>query len=206
MLYPLTNSVSYSLIHKINQIITLFIMQDIGAQISMGSHHLPHDGGQPHAFQSNFCIIQFKRAFLLHKRPHEYISDAYSSQFDFTRRDKPPMERYRREIALPRLIPVGPAEVSDCSIAGRTAIVQRLMRSLRGERVRGRAGHWSYDLNRHVGLVEALKHERQALRQLTRAAASLAVAAGVPRDCGPVTHGIAGRENKKAAPERDGFL
>lgn len=84
---------------------------------------------------------------------------------------------------MPRLIPVGPKEVSDCSIAGRTAIVQRLMRSLRGERVRGRAGHWSYDLNRHVGLVEALKYERQALRLLTGTTKSLALAAGVTAVC-----------------------
>ncbi len=145
----------------------------------MGSHHLPSGRRKTHALQSDLCSIQFKRAFYLRIGSCEYTSCAHSLQFGFAPRDRLATQLYRRDVVLPRLIPVGPAEVSDGSIAGRTAIVQRLMRSLRGERVRGRAGHWSYDLNRHVGLVEALRYERQALRQLTRATSALARAAGV---------------------------
>jgi hypothetical protein len=146
----------------------------------MGSQRLPGCRPEAHVYQSDFCNIQFKRAFHLWIRPPEYTYYAYSQQSASGHTGKPPAPQYRREVALPHLIPVGPADVSDCSIAGRTAIVQRLMRSLRGERVRGRAGHWSYDLNRHVGLVEALKYERHALRLLTGTAKSLAFAAGVP--------------------------
>ncbi len=64
---------------------------------------------------------------------------------------------------LPRLIAVGPEELADLSREGRAAIVRRLLRALRGERVRGRAGHWSYSLDRHIGLVQALAAERASL-------------------------------------------
>lgn len=39
------------------------------------------------------------------------------------------------------------------------AATARLRRALRSERHRGRSGHWSYDLNRHIGLLQALKAE-----------------------------------------------
>jgi hypothetical protein len=64
---------------------------------------------------------------------------------------------------LPRLIAVGPEELADVSRTGRSVIIRRLLRALRGERVRGRAGHWSYSLDRHVGLVQALAAERSSL-------------------------------------------
>jgi hypothetical protein len=38
-----------------------------------------------------------------------------------------------------------------------------LSRALRAARRRGRAGHWTYDLNRHIGLVQAFRAERAAL-------------------------------------------
>ena len=41
----------------------------------------------------------------------------------------------------------------------RNAATARLRRALRSERHRGRSGHWSYDLNRHIGLLQALKAE-----------------------------------------------
>jgi hypothetical protein len=73
---------------------------------------------------------------------------------------------FRREIMLPRLIPVAPDEMADHSAAGRSRIVRRLAKSLRGERTRGRSGHWTYSLDRHIGLLQAFKAERAALRQL----------------------------------------
>lgn len=41
----------------------------------------------------------------------------------------------------------------------RNAATARLRRALRSERHRGRSGHWSYDLDRHIGLLQALKAE-----------------------------------------------
>jgi hypothetical protein len=74
----------------------------------------------------------------------------------------------RREVLLPRLIPIGPEDIRDLSIAGRWLIVKRLAKALRGERARGRCGHWTYSLNRHIGLLQAFKAERTALRALYR--------------------------------------
>jgi hypothetical protein len=72
-------------------------------------------------------------------------------------------ESYDWALHLPRLIPVGPGDIADHSLAGRRAILGRLARALRAERNRGRAGHWSYDLNRHIGLRQAYLAERRML-------------------------------------------
>jgi hypothetical protein len=57
--------------------------------------------------------------------------------------------------------------------------IARLKRALRSQRRLGKAGHWSYDLNRHFGLLQALKAERARARALaqTRAAAGARAAA-----------------------------
>ena len=73
-------------------------------------------------------------------------------------------EAYERSLHLPRIIAVGPDEIADDSPAGRAAILRRLARALRAERRRGRAGHWSYDLNRHIALSQAYSAEREAAR------------------------------------------
>jgi hypothetical protein len=72
-------------------------------------------------------------------------------------------EDYRRERHLPRLLPLMPSEIADQSVAMRRWIVARLARALRGERARGRAGHWTYDLNRHIALNQAYVAERRLL-------------------------------------------
>lgn len=72
---------------------------------------------------------------------------------------------YERGRHLPRIIPVGPDEVADDSPDGRRAILRKLARALRAERTRGRAGHWSYDLNRHIALSQAYAAERRAARE-----------------------------------------
>ena len=63
--------------------------------------------------------------------------------------------------------------------------IARLKRALRSQRKLGKAGHWSYDLNRHFGLLQALKAERARARTLaqTRAAACA-------RAVAPATSGI----------------
>ncbi|MER2605242.1 MAG: hypothetical protein ABTQ29_05395 [Siculibacillus sp.] len=67
-----------------------------------------------------------------------------------------------RERLLPRLIAIGPAEIADGSRAGRAKVLRLLTTALDGERRRGRGRHWSYRLDRHIGLVQALESERAA--------------------------------------------
>ncbi len=72
-------------------------------------------------------------------------------------------EAYRRNLHLPGLLALWPAELADDSQAGRQRIVARLHRALRAERTRGRSGHWTYDLNRHIALLGALRAEKARL-------------------------------------------
>jgi hypothetical protein len=44
--------------------------------------------------------------------------------------------------------------------------VALLARELRAERALGRAGHWTYDINRHIGLMQAYKAETAGLAAL----------------------------------------
>ncbi len=67
-----------------------------------------------------------------------------------------------RKRTLRRLTGLEPEEGE----AGRKALVARLARALRGERQRGKAGHWSYDLNRHIALSQAYRAECEALRAM----------------------------------------
>lgn len=66
--------------------------------------------------------------------------------------------RYDRSRHLDRVLG-GHAEVLDAGSGDAAATIARLKRALRAERRLGRAGHWSYDLNRHFGLLQALKAE-----------------------------------------------
>ena len=72
-------------------------------------------------------------------------------------------ESYDRNRHLRRLLPVGPDVVADLSVAGRRKVLRMLARALRAERNRGRAGHWTYDLNRHIALAQAYAAERRGL-------------------------------------------
>ena len=56
--------------------------------------------------------------------------------------------------------------------------IAKLKRALRSQRQLGRAGHWSYDLNRHFGLLQALKAERARARAPAGAEAQTRAAAG----------------------------
>ncbi|MGD9866863.1 MAG: hypothetical protein AB7U38_02570 [Hyphomicrobiales bacterium] len=70
---------------------------------------------------------------------------------------------YRRETHLPGLVRLMPREIEDPSEEASLRILQLLKRALRMERQRGRAGHWTYDVNRHLGLVRAYKAEQRLL-------------------------------------------
>ena len=76
------------------------------------------------------------------------------------------VEAYDRGRHLPRVLPVGPDEIADESAAGHRRIVARLARALRAERNRGRGGHWTYDLNRHIALRQAYLAERRWLDRI----------------------------------------
>lgn len=73
------------------------------------------------------------------------------------------MASWVRERMLPRLIPLSASEIADLSPKGRLRVLSALLRALRGERARGRAGHWTYDLDRHIGLVQAVAAERASV-------------------------------------------
>lgn len=78
---------------------------------------------------------------------------------------RPQRQAYCRATQLPKLLPLWPAEIADHTLAGTARIAALLRRALRAERRRGRSGHWTYDLNRHIALSDALKAERAALRR-----------------------------------------
>ena len=73
------------------------------------------------------------------------------------------VDAYRRELHLPRLVALDPATLADIGPQAHRAILARLARALRSERNRGRAGHWTYDLNRHIALRQAYAAERRML-------------------------------------------
>lgn len=77
---------------------------------------------------------------------------------------------YLRSRDLPKLIALWPHELDDESQEGMFRVLAKLRRALRAERSRGLAGHWSYDLNRHLGPLSAYKAELAALRASRRKA------------------------------------
>lgn len=74
-------------------------------------------------------------------------------------------ELYDRFRHLPRVLPVDAGELTDTSYEGRRRTLARLARALRAERMRGRTGHWTYDLNRHLALAQAYESERRLLER-----------------------------------------
>lgn len=65
-----------------------------------------------------------------------------------------------RGLRLSRLVPLWPAQIDMPGEAAARRVIHALERALREERRRGRAGHWSYDINRHLALARALRDER----------------------------------------------
>jgi hypothetical protein len=100
---------------------------------------------------------------------------------------KPAARPYDRLAQLPRLIGLWPSEMQDYSAAGTSRILALLRKALRSERARGRSGHWTYDLNRHLALAESLKAEQSHLRAL---------------DCTPVAPRRAARGGAAPRPEK----
>lgn len=75
---------------------------------------------------------------------------------------------YVRRRILPRLLPLASLDLDATDPEAIERIITALSRAARAERTRGRAGHWSYDLNRHIGLVQAIRAETALLRDARR--------------------------------------
>ncbi len=72
-------------------------------------------------------------------------------------------------------------------------ILSKLRRALRAERRRARAGHWSYELNRHLALLGAYKGEIALLRARalpSRRKPAAAKPASAPAAKGRVAKGV----------------
>ena len=75
-------------------------------------------------------------------------------------------QHYERRRHLARLIGYDPEKDSSDQASETLRIVRRLYGAIRHERQLGKAGHWAYDLNRHIGLRQALRAELVTLRKL----------------------------------------
>lgn len=83
-------------------------------------------------------------------------------------RPTPSPAAYDRRTELPRVLALWPGELADDSPRGRKLILVRLRRALRAERRRGIAGHWTYDLARHVELLRIYRFELARVSGLGR--------------------------------------
>ena len=72
-----------------------------------------------------------------------------------------PLSETARISFLRELLPFSEAEIRNHDHQSKQKILSRLRAALRRERVQGRAGHWTYDLNRHIALSQALHMEIQ---------------------------------------------
>ncbi|WP_224406002.1 DUF6477 family protein [Afifella sp. IM 167] len=70
---------------------------------------------------------------------------------------------YRRERHLEGLVRGAEALPGENEAEHTRRIIGRLRNALRAERARARAGHWTYDLNRHIALKAALTAECERL-------------------------------------------
>ncbi len=77
-------------------------------------------------------------------------------------------QSYERLRHLPALLALWPIELDDFSASGTSELIDRLQKALEAERRRNRAGHWCYDLNRHIALIAALAGERAHLITVRR--------------------------------------
>ena len=77
---------------------------------------------------------------------------------------RPPRPVLDRRAALSRVLALWPQELDDLSPAGRQRILVKLRGALRAERRRGVAGHWTYDLARHVELLHLYRQELALLK------------------------------------------
>lgn len=77
---------------------------------------------------------------------------------------------YSRARDLPKLLTLPPEEIEDDGASATERIVMKLAARTRAQALLGRRRHWSYDLNRHLALLTALKAERAHLAHLRNVA------------------------------------
>jgi hypothetical protein len=62
-----------------------------------------------------------------------------------------------------RLLKIKPEQAQERSLIARLDIASKLAIALRVERTRGKSGHYLYDVNRHINLIQALRVELKGL-------------------------------------------
>lgn len=89
---------------------------------------------------------------------------------DFFRSAEKGIERevaaYVRERDLPKLIAVWPKELRNHTVGGTEHVISRIQKVIRACYAAGLRSHWSYDTQRHIGLLTALKAEQARLAHL----------------------------------------
>lgn len=73
---------------------------------------------------------------------------------------------YDRAAQLKKLVGALTYEIDDMSLDGCRRAFAVLYRALRSERNRGAYGHHTYDVVRHMALVDAIRHERELIDAL----------------------------------------
>ena len=68
---------------------------------------------------------------------------------------------YERARCLPRVLPMLAGNCHGPEPETTRLIVRKLADAIRRERRLGRAGHWAYDLNKHIALTQAWAAESQ---------------------------------------------
>ncbi|MGJ0502666.1 MAG: DUF6477 family protein [Methylocystis sp.] len=78
------------------------------------------------------------------------------------------LKGYDRASALARFHRLSPETIASASPEASRAALKEIERAMRAERAR--RGHWSYDLNRHIGLLIAHRAETARLGRLLNGA------------------------------------
>lgn len=90
--------------------------------------------------------------------------DRLSAEANAFRNEKGRQDREASQLAtLFIMAGIDMDEALEASREDRQAIVCRVRRLVERERLRGLRRHWSYDLNRHIALKQALDRLREAL-------------------------------------------
>lgn len=76
---------------------------------------------------------------------------------------------YVRSRDLPKVLDALPDIIEDYSVDNTALIVKLLKARVKACRSLGTRNHWSYDVNRHLALLSALKSEEAALAHLRNA-------------------------------------
>jgi hypothetical protein len=100
------------------------------------------------------------------------------------RATRPSHPQLDRRTAIAKALALWPHELEDESGSGRERVLAQLRQALRAERRRGLAGHWAYDLARHVELLRVYREELAAVAGSgARAPCSTAAAATKTLSC-----------------------